>query len=51
MWSARMKVTKANLYKDGKCRFCDVLETEAHLNYWHGMAEFLGKEDLGIVYQ
>lgn len=46
-----MKITKANLYKDGKCRFCGVLETEAHWDCWHGMGDFLGEEDLGLVYK
>ena len=46
-----MKITKANLFKDGKCRFCDVLETEAHHQCFHGMGDMLGYADLELEYR
>ncbi len=45
-----MIITKNNLFKDGKCRFCQVKEHEKHISCYHGFRDMMGIESLDLQY-
>ena len=45
-----MIITKDNLFKNGKCRFCEVKEHEKHWNCYHGFRDFMGIKSLNLKY-
>ena len=46
-----MRITKNNLYKKNKCRFCGVAPNQKHHNCYHGFGDLIGTVDLEIQYE
>ena len=47
-----MKVTKKNLYINGKCRFCSCTPDQKHGQYYHGIQDMLGlPNDLDLEFE
>lgn len=46
-----MIITKKNLYKNGRCRFCDTpKEFIKHIECWHGWGDMLGSRPLDLEF-
>lgn len=46
-----MRITKKNLYKNGRCRFCYRLPEEKHKNCYHGFQDMIGNSDLNLEFE
>jgi hypothetical protein len=44
-------ITEKNLFKNNRCRFCQVVKGAKHENCFHGMADMLGTGKLEIIFQ
>jgi hypothetical protein len=44
-------ITEKNLFKNNRCRFCQVVKGAKHENCFHGMADMLGTGKIEIEFQ
>ena len=46
-----MIITPETLFKNGKCRFCQVVPNQPHKNNYHGIADMVGSAKFDIVFE